>query len=75
MTLDVRAKRVYETTTPGDGYRILIDHIWPRGVTRERARLDEWARELGPPAQGPSRCCLRRRGAGRLGEPLSRRGV
>ena len=47
-TIDVRAKRVYDTAELGDGYRILIDHIWPRGVSRERARLDEWARQLAP---------------------------
>lgn len=48
MPLDVRAKRVYDDAEPGDGYRVLIDHIWPRGVSKERARLDEWARELAP---------------------------
>ena len=48
MTLDVRAKRIYDPPDDSDGYRILIDHIWPRGVSRERARLDEWARELAP---------------------------
>src|SRR5205807_636669 len=32
----------------GDGYRVLIDHVWPRGVSRERAKLDQWARELAP---------------------------
>jgi uncharacterized protein YeaO (DUF488 family) len=46
--LDIRIKRVYEKADPQDGYRILIDHIWPRGVSRERARLDEWGRELAP---------------------------
>jgi uncharacterized protein YeaO (DUF488 family) len=44
----VRAKRIYDPPESGDGYRILIDHIWPRGVSREHARLDEWARELAP---------------------------
>lgn len=48
MTIDVRAKRVYDPAEPGDGYRVLIDHVWPRGVSRERAHLDEWARELAP---------------------------
>ncbi len=47
-TLQVRAKRIYEEPQRGDGYRILIDHVWPRGVSRERAQLDEWARELAP---------------------------
>jgi uncharacterized protein YeaO (DUF488 family) len=48
MALDVRAKRAYDAAEDGDGYRILIDHVWPRGVSRERARLDDWARELAP---------------------------
>jgi uncharacterized protein YeaO (DUF488 family) len=48
MAIDVRAKRVYEEAEAGDGYRVLIDHVWPRGVSRERAHLDEWARELAP---------------------------
>ena len=48
MGLDVRAKRAYDPAEDGDGYRILIDHVWPRGISRERARLDHWARELAP---------------------------
>jgi uncharacterized protein YeaO (DUF488 family) len=48
MRLDVRAKRIYVPAERGDGYRVLIDHVWPRGMSRERARLDEWARELAP---------------------------
>jgi uncharacterized protein YeaO (DUF488 family) len=46
--MDVRLKRVYEPAAPSDGERILVDRIWPRGVTREQADLDEWARELAP---------------------------
>jgi uncharacterized protein YeaO (DUF488 family) len=48
VALDVQIKRIYDPADPDDGYRVLIDHIWPRGVSRERARLDEWARELAP---------------------------
>ena len=48
MAMDVRAKRIYDEADAGDGYRVLIDHVWPRGVSRERAQLDEWARELAP---------------------------
>jgi uncharacterized protein YeaO (DUF488 family) len=48
MSRDVRAKRIYDPSDPDDGYRILIDHVWPRGISRERARLDAWARELAP---------------------------
>jgi len=39
---------VYEEPHDGDGHRVLIDRVWPRGVSKERARLDEWARELAP---------------------------
>jgi uncharacterized protein YeaO (DUF488 family) len=46
--VDVRMKRIYDEPDPSDGYRVLIDHVWPRGVSRERAHLDEWARELAP---------------------------
>jgi uncharacterized protein YeaO (DUF488 family) len=46
--IDVRLKRSYEPVAASDGYRVLIDRIWPRGVTREDAHLDEWARELAP---------------------------
>ncbi|MDE3130315.1 MAG: DUF488 family protein [Acidobacteriota bacterium] len=48
MPTDVRIKRAYDPAEPGDGYRVLIDHVWPRGISRERARLDEWARALAP---------------------------
>jgi uncharacterized protein YeaO (DUF488 family) len=46
--LDVRTKRVYEPAESADGYRVLVDRLWPRGVSRDRARFDEWARELAP---------------------------
>ena len=46
--MDVRLKRVYDPAASSDGYRVLIDRLWPRGVSRERAQLDEWERELSP---------------------------
>ena len=52
MALDVRIKRIYDPAEPGDGYRVLVDHVWSRGVSRERARLDEWARG-GPQRRAP----------------------
>jgi uncharacterized protein YeaO (DUF488 family) len=48
VAIDVRTKRAYDPPEPGDGYRVLIDRLWPRGVSRERAHLDEWARDLAP---------------------------
>jgi uncharacterized protein YeaO (DUF488 family) len=44
----VRLKRAYEPAERSDGYRVLVDRIWPRGVSKERAHLDEWARDLAP---------------------------
>jgi uncharacterized protein YeaO (DUF488 family) len=46
--MDIRLKRAYEPATSSDGYRILIDRLWPRGVSREKARLDDWERDLAP---------------------------
>ncbi len=46
--MDVRIKRAYEPPSNDDGYRVLVDRLWPRGVSREGARLDEWARDLAP---------------------------
>lgn len=46
--MDVRLKRAHEPATSTDGYRVLIDRLWPRGISRERARLDDWERELAP---------------------------
>jgi uncharacterized protein YeaO (DUF488 family) len=48
MSAGVRAKRVYEEAAPDDGHRVLVDRMWPRGLSRERAQVDEWARELAP---------------------------
>ena len=42
----IRMRRAYEPPTPADGYRVLIDRVWPRGVAKAEARLDEWARDL-----------------------------
>lgn len=46
--MTVRIKRAYEPAEPGDGYRVLIDRLWPRGVAKDAAHLHEWARELAP---------------------------
>jgi uncharacterized protein YeaO (DUF488 family) len=46
--LDVRLKRAYEPTASSDGYRVLIDRLWPRGISKEEADIDEWEKELAP---------------------------
>jgi uncharacterized protein YeaO (DUF488 family) len=42
----IQVRRVYDPPKPDDGYRVLIDGIWPRGVRKEQAQLDAWARDL-----------------------------
>lgn len=46
--MGVAVKRVYDAASEGDGVRILVDRLWPRGVSREQARIDRWLRELAP---------------------------
>lgn len=41
-------KRVYEPAAPDDGYRVLVDRLWPRGLEKEHAAIDLWAKELAP---------------------------
>ncbi|MDQ0895650.1 DUF488 domain-containing protein [Agromyces ramosus] len=43
-------KRVYEPAEASDGYRVLVDRLWPRGVSKEKAELDEWAKDAAPSA-------------------------
>jgi uncharacterized protein YeaO (DUF488 family) len=47
----IKIKRIYEALDSGDGYRVLIDGIWPRGVSKRKAHLDEWLREIAPSAE------------------------
>lgn len=44
----IRVKRIYDVASEDDGIRILVDRVWPRGVSKEKARLDEWRRDLAP---------------------------
>jgi uncharacterized protein YeaO (DUF488 family) len=46
--MDVRLKRAYDPPAASDGYRVLIDRLWPRGISRDRAKLDGWEKELAP---------------------------
>ena len=45
---NVRLQRAYDEPTPNDGYRVLVDRLWPRGRSKELLHLDSWARNLGP---------------------------
>ncbi len=46
--MDIRIKRIYEQPGPDDGARILVDRLWPRGLSREAAKVDHWARTVSP---------------------------
>lgn len=46
--MDIVIKRIYEAPSADDGYRVLVDRLWPRGVSKEHAHLDEWAKDLAP---------------------------
>jgi uncharacterized protein YeaO (DUF488 family) len=46
--MGIRVKRVYEPESPEDGYRVLVDRLWPRGLSKEEARVDLWLREVAP---------------------------
>jgi uncharacterized protein YeaO (DUF488 family) len=44
----VQVRRIYDAAVPNDGTRVLVDRIWPRGVTKARAHLDEWCKQIAP---------------------------
>lgn len=46
--MDIRTKRVYDPATPDDGLRVLVDRIWPRGMTKERLQIHLWLKEIAP---------------------------
>lgn len=48
ISLPYRIKRVYEPVQPGDGTRVLVDRLWPRGVSKARAHIDLWLKDIAP---------------------------
>ncbi len=46
--LSIHLKRVYDEVRADDGFRILVDRVWPRGVSKDRAQIDVWLKEIGP---------------------------
>jgi uncharacterized protein YeaO (DUF488 family) len=49
--VDVRLKRAYEPASLEDGYRVLVDRLWPRGISKEQAALDGWEKDLSPSSE------------------------
>ena len=48
MPSQIRVRRVYDAPSPADGARVLVDRVWPRGLRKDAARLDEWAKDAAP---------------------------
>lgn len=48
MTYKIRFRRIYDERSPDDGVRVLVDRIWPRGIRKEQAHVEEWLREVAP---------------------------
>ena len=46
--MELRRKRAYDTAEASDGFRVLVDRLWPRGVSKERAAIDLWAKDTAP---------------------------
>ena len=46
--MEVSIKRIYDEPRDSDGIRILVDRLWPRGIIKERAKIDEWVKEIAP---------------------------
>jgi uncharacterized protein YeaO (DUF488 family) len=46
--MEIRIKRIHTPADPSDGHRILVDRLWPRGISKEKAAIDEWGKELAP---------------------------
>jgi uncharacterized protein YeaO (DUF488 family) len=44
----IKIKRIYDRPDPQDGFRVLVDRLWPRGIRKDRARLDLWLKEVAP---------------------------
>ncbi len=49
--MKLHIKRIYDKPEAGDGRRILVDRMWPRGIRKEQAKIDDWAKSLAPPRE------------------------
>ncbi|HSR68680.1 MAG TPA: DUF488 family protein [Acidobacteriota bacterium] len=49
--MQIRTKRIYQQASDEDGRRILVDRLWPRGISKQAARIDYWAKEIAPSNQ------------------------
>jgi uncharacterized protein YeaO (DUF488 family) len=49
--MSITVKRAYDPPAPEDGYRVLVDLLWPRGMTKQKLKVDEWMKEIAPSAE------------------------
>ncbi|GLW26242.1 DUF488 domain-containing protein [Microbispora triticiradicis] len=83
MSKDITYRRIYEESSPEDGRRVLVDRVWPRGMRKADAHLDEWLRDVAPSTElrrwyghEPGRFAeFRRRYLAELREPARRQAV
>jgi uncharacterized protein YeaO (DUF488 family) len=83
MGADIRVRRVYEEPAAADGARVLVDRVWPRGLRKDAARLDEWAKDVAPSTElrtwyghDPAKFEeFKRRYRAELDEPAAREGL
>ncbi len=47
----IKTKRIYDDCAKDDGHRVLVDRIWPRGISKEKAKLDDWCKEIAPSSE------------------------
>jgi uncharacterized protein YeaO (DUF488 family) len=47
----IQIKRIYDEYEAADGYRILVDRLWPRGISKDKAHVDEWVKEIAPSSE------------------------
>ncbi len=47
----IKLKRVYEQAEPSDGFRVLVDRLWPRGISKEEAHINEWLKDVAPSSE------------------------
>jgi uncharacterized protein YeaO (DUF488 family) len=48
VSLNIKLKRAYKSAEPADGLRILVERLWPRGVSKEEAHLEDWCKDIAP---------------------------
>lgn len=49
--MELRIKRIYESPDAADGWRVLVDRLWPRGMSKDKAHVDDWAKDIAPSAE------------------------